>query len=44
MQYYLKADEFECKAVEKAQHAVASKYWFYLAKDGILTPYNSRLA
>lgn len=44
VQYYLKAENHECKGVEKALHAVTAKYWFFAAKDGILVPFSGRLA
>ncbi|CAD8145403.1 unnamed protein product [Paramecium pentaurelia] len=44
IQYYLKADTHENKGLEPVLHAVASKYLLFVARDGFLENFSSRLA
>jgi protein transport protein SEC24 len=44
VQYFLRADQHENKGLEPILHAVASKYWLYVGRDGLLENYNSRVA
>lgn len=44
VQYFLKADTHENKGLEPALHAVASKYWLFIGRDGILENYKGRFA